>query len=451
MAANSFRGGVYPKEYKEYSRDVPLRQVETREDLVFPLGQHIGKPAKPVVKKNDPVLVGQIIAEADGFISANVVCSCSGTVKAVEKRRTVSGAMKECIVVHNDGEYRCAGNRDKRDDLSSLGREEILARVKAAGIIGLGGAGFPTHVKLAPSDPAGVRYVIANGSECEPWLTCNDQLMRSCAAEIADGIEVVLALFPNAEGVICIEDNKPEAAAAMREAISGREKMRVEVLPAKYPQGGEHSLISVVAGVDYPAAMLPADVGCLVENVGTLYAVGRAVLYGEPLVSHVMTVSGDAAAQPGNFWVREGSCFRELLEAAGGLKEGTEPKKILAGGPMMGVAMSSLDVPVQRNNNALTLLVSDENETAEKQMTACLRCGRCLSVCPTGLLPQIMAAALEAKDLERFEKKLYGMECIACGSCSFTCPARRPLTQMFQQAKAEVNAVRRVRAAGGGK
>ncbi len=451
MVGNSFRGGVHPKECKERSRDVPLRSADPKGDLVFLLGQHIGTPARPVVKKNDPVLAGQILAEADGFVSAHVICSCSGTVKALEKRRTVSGRMMDCIVIQNDGEYRCTGNWDKRDEFTALRTEEILSRVKAAGIIGLGGAGFPTHVKLAPKNPQAIRYVIVNGTECEPWLTCNDQLMRTNAAEIADGLEVMLALFPNAEGVVCIEDNKPEAAAAMQKAVSGRQKMRVQVLPTKYSQGGEHSLIRVISGIDYPADMLPADVGCLVDNVGTVYAIGRAVLYGEPLLSHVMTVSGDAVSHPGNFWVREGTGFRDLLEAAGGLKEGAEPKKILAGGPMMGIAMGSLDVPVQRNNNGLTLLLTDDNEAAEKQATACLRCGRCLPTCPAGLLPQMMAAAYEAGDLDRFEKKLYGMECVLCGSCTFICPAKRPLTQMFRQAKAEIQTARRIRAAGGEK
>ena len=451
MAGYSFRGGVHPKECKEAARDVPLRRAETKGDFVFPLKQHIGTPARPVVKKNDQVLAGQVLAEAEGPVSAHVICSCSGTVKTLEKRRTVSGAMMDCIVVQNDGEYRCTGTWDKREELSALNREEILARVKAAGIIGLGGAGFPAHVKLAPKDPSAIRYVIANGAECEPWLTCNDQLMRTNAAEIVDGLEVMQALFPNAECVICIEDNKPEAAAAMQDAVNSRQKMRVEILPTIYAQGNERSLIRVISGMEYPVSMLPADVGCLVDNVGTLYAIGKAVLYGEPLLSHVMTVSGDVVAQPGNFWVREGTSFRELLEAAGGLKEGSEPKKALAGGPMMGVSMSTLDVPVQRNNNALTLLLADENEAAEKQATACLRCGRCLQVCSNGLLPQMMAAALEAGDLERFEKKLYGMECISCGACTYICPARRPLTQMFKQGKAEVLAVRRIRAAGGDK
>ena len=282
----------------------------------------------------------------------------------------------DCIVVENDGQYTPIADWSKREDLSRISNEEILNRVKAAGIIGLGGAGFPTHVKLSPKDPDAIKYIIVNGAECEPYLTCNDQMMRSKADEIVEGVEILLQLFQSAVGVICIENNKPEAIAAMEKAVQGKNNISVRGLKTKYPQGGERSLIQVVAGIDYPITKLPADAGCIVENVGTVYAIQRAVLYNEPLISHVLTVTGDAVKSPANFWVQEGTNYRELLEACGGVKDGVEPKKALAGGPMMGIAMSSLDVPVQKNNNALTLLSFDEIETAEEQVTPCLRCGR---------------------------------------------------------------------------
>ena len=451
MERATFRGGVHPQEWKELSRDVPLRTYEAKGDMVFILGQHIGKPSKAIVKKNDPVLVGQIIAEADGFVSSNIACSCSGKVKALEKRRNVAGAMMDCIVVENDGQYTPIADWSKREDLSRISNEEILNRVKAAGIIGLGGAGFPTHVKLSPKDPDAIKYIIVNGAECEPYLTCNDQMMRSKADEIVEGVEILLQLFQSAVGVICIENNKPEAIAAMEKAVQEKNNISVRGLKTKYPQGGERSLIQVVAGIDYPITKLPADAGCIVENVGTVYAIQRAVLYNEPLISHVLTVTGDAVKSPANFWVQEGTNYRELLEACGGVKDGVEPKKALAGGPMMGIAMSSLDVPVQKNNNALTLLSFDEIETAEEQVTPCLRCGRCTTVCPMGLMPQMMAAAVEFGDLERYDKKLYGLDCIACGSCTYICPAKRPLTQLFKQTKAEILARKRAEAAGGKK
>ena len=446
---DTFRGGVHPKEHKDLSRKAALRVFDAKGEMVFPLAQHIGKPAKAIVKKGDPVLVGSLLAEADGFVSANVICSCSGTVKAVEKRRTISGAMQECVVVENDGQYTETGTFGQCEDISDLPNAEILARVKDAGIIGLGGAGFPTHVKLAPKDPLGVKYLIANGAECEPYITCNDQLMRGSAKEIIEGMEIVLRLFPNAEGVIAIENNKPEAIAAMKKAAEGHKRIRVLGLRTKYPQGGERSLIKVIAGVDYPITKLPADVGCIVDNVGTILAIGRAVRYREPLFRHVLTVTGEAVKEPSNFIARDGTSFRELIEAAGGVKEGVEAAKIISGGPMMGIAVSSTEVPITKTTNAITVLADDPVEKADRKMTACLHCGRCTTVCPNGLMPQMMADAVAAGDFERYEKKLFGLDCISCGSCTYICPAKRPLTQTFKQTKAEIMA--RKRAAQGGK
>ncbi len=446
---DTFRGGVHPKEHKDLSRKAALRVFDAKGEMVFPLAQHIGKPAKAIVKKGDPVLVGQRIAEADGFVSANVICSCSGTVKAVEKRRTISGAMQECVVVDNDGQYTETGTFGTREEIDGIANGEILRRVADAGIIGLGGAGFPTHVKLAPKDPLAIKYLIANGAECEPYITCNDQLMRGYAKDIVEGMEIVLKLFPNAQGVIAIENNKPEAIAAMQKAAAGHKRIRVLGLRTKYPQGGERSLIKVIAGIDYPITKLPADVGCIVDNVGTIFAIGRAVLYREPLFRHVMTVTGEAVREPSNFIARDGTSFQELIEAAGGIKEGVEAKKIISGGPMMGIAVSSTEVPITKTTNAITVLTEDPVEAAEKKMTACLHCGRCTTVCPNGLMPQMMADAVEAGDFERYEKKLCGLDCISCGSCTYICPAKRPLTQTFKQTKAEIMA--RKRAAQGGK
>ena len=448
----TFRGGVHPKGRKELSREAPLRRFDPGPcEMVFPMAQHIGKPAKAIVKKNDPVLVGQKLAEADGFVSACVISSCSGKVKAVEKRRTIAGTMTECVVVENDGAYTPMEGIGVRQDLSGLTNQDILNRVKEAGIVGLGGAGFPTHVKLAPKDPAAIRWVIANGAECEPYLTCNDQLMRTKAKEIIEGLELVLRLFPKAEGVVGIEKNKPEAIAAMEAAAAGKERIRVLRLHTKYPQGGEHTLIKVIVGADYPVSKLPADVGCIVDNVGTLYAIQRAVCYGEPLFTHGLTVSGKAVVKPRNFIVPDGTNVRELIEACGGVKEGAVLKKVLAGGPMMGFALSDLDVPVVKTTNGLTMILRDGVEVAERQRTACLRCGRCTTVCPTGLLPELMAEAARREDYDRYENKLHGLECVACGSCSFICPAKRPLTETFKQVKAEILARKRAAQAGGKK
>ncbi|MDO5336617.1 MAG: electron transport complex subunit RsxC [Eubacteriales bacterium] len=443
MYRKTFHGGVHPKDQKEYSRNASYQSYLPKGDLIFQLNQHIGKPAKPVVKKGDLVLAGQVIAEADGFVSANIVSSCSGKVKAIEKRINVLGTSTQAIVIENDGQYTLAEGIGQETDYHKLTGQEILAKIKAAGIIGLGGAGFPTHVKLAPKNADQIQYVIANGAECEPYITCDDQLMRSKASEIVEGMKIMLKLFPNAEGVILIEENKPEAIEAMQKACSGEAKVRVHAVHTKYPQGGERSIITVVAGKHLKLGMLPADVGCVVDNVATIYAIYRAVCKSEPLMERGFTVSGDGVKNPCNLMVKIGTPFSEVLEAAGGIKEGADVKKLICGGPMMGFAMANLNAAICKNNNALTVMTEDAVETAHEKMTACLRCGRCNQVCPLGLTPQMMAAAAERRNYERYEKKLYGLECIACGSCTYVCPAKRPLMQLFKQTKAEIMAAKR--------
>ena len=444
----AFRGGIHPPDHKDLTRDCPLQVLEAKGEMVFPLVQHIGKPAKALVKKGDPVLVGQRIAEGDGPVSAGIACSCSGKVKAVEKRRVQNGQMVESIVVENDGLYTLSEGVGVRQDLQEITASEIIRRVRDAGIVGLGGAGFPTHVKLSPKNPEAIRYVIANGSECEPYLTCVDQLARTKAGDIAEGLSLMLRVFPNAQGVIAISENKPEAMAALQEAASSNQRIKVLTVKEKYGQGCEKMLIETVAGIRYPASMLPADVGCIVQNIGTIYAIDHAVAWNEPLFTHVLTLSGDAVAKPGNYIVREGMSFSELLEATGGLKEGAVIRKAIVGGPVMGIAVSSFDVPIQKTTNSLTLLTEDECEAADAIMTSCLRCGRCTTVCPVGLMPQMLADAVTSGDLERYEKKLYGLECIQCGCCSYICPAKRPLTQTFMRTKAEILARRRAEAGG---
>lgn len=443
MYQKTFSGGVHPKDGKEHSRDIPFRSCPPGEELIFPLNQHIGKPARPVVQKGDRVLAGQLIAQADGFVSANIHSSVSGAVKAVENRRDVTGTPVPAIVIENDGQDSLAPGAGKKADPAKLTKAQILNAVQIAGIVGMGGAGFPTHVKLAPKNADELEFVLINGAECEPYITCDDQLMRTRPDEIASGLELMLKLFPKAEGVIVIEENKPEAIQAMTAACQGRERMRVHVVQTKYPQGGERSVISVVTGRHLKLGMLPADVGCVVENVGTVRAIYRAVCWSEPLTERGFTVSGDGAKQPCNLWVKTGTKFAQVLAASGGFTEGKPPQKLICGGPMMGISMPGLEAGVCKNNNALTIFLEDPVALAEEKQTACLRCGRCNQVCPLGLTPQQMAAAAERRDFTRFEKKLYGMECVSCGSCTYICPARRPLTQLFKQAKAEVAAARR--------
>ena len=326
-------------------------------------------------------------------------------------------------------------------DPYALSENQILDAVKMAGIVGMGGAGFPTHVKLAPKNRDAIDYVIANGAECEPYITCDDRLMQDKARGIVEGVKLVLELFPNAKGIIAIEDNKPDAIKVMEEVCSGERSVTVQVVRAKYPEGGERNLISVISGRDLRLGQLPADVGCIVCNVGTLYAIYRAVCYHEPLMERYFTISGKAIASPRTVIAKIGTNVQDLIEAAGGYKEGVTPKKILCGGPMMGIAMSSIDVPITKNNNALTVYPYDTVQKAEKQMTACIRCGRCAKACPLHLIPQMMALAAEQGDLVRYEK-IYGLDCIQCGSCTYVCPAKRPLMQLFKQTKAAIMATK---------
>ena len=441
MEIKTFHGGVHPAEHKELSKESPLTQLLPKGELVYMTNQHIGKPASPVVKKGDHVLAGQIIAEAGGFVSANIASSVSGTVKAVEPRKNASGGSAMAIVVENDGEYTLAEGVGVECDTANITGQEILSKVQKAGIVGMGGAGFPTHVKLTVKTPEKIDYVIANGAECEPYITCDDQLMRTKASEIVEGMEYMLRLFPNAKGVVVVENNKPEAIAAMEKACQGHDRVYVQPVKTKYPQGGERSLITVITGKHLKLGMLPADAGCVVDNVATIYAIYRAVKFNEPLMERGFTVSGDAVQNPGNFIVKIGTSHQELVDACGGFKQ--DPKKVLSGGPMMGFAMSGLEAPICKNNNALTCLTVDEVEIAEGQMTACLRCGRCSRACPLGLSPQLMQVAAMRKDYDRYEHKLYGLDCIGCGCCTYGCPAKRPLMQLFKTTKAEIMATKK--------
>lgn len=443
MKLKTFRGGIHPDGHKELSKGQPVEAYLPKGDLVFPVNQHIGKPARPVVEKGDSVFAGQIIAEADGYVSANIISSCSGKVKAIEERRTASGAGALCIVIENDGQYTLAPGIGKKARKGTLSSKDILDAIKAAGIVGLGGAGFPTHVKLTSENPNAIDYVIANGSECEPYITCDDRLMQDKNRDIVEGLRVVLRLFPNAKGVIAIENNKPDAIRAMEDVCAGEKRISVQPVKTKYPQGGERNLISVISGRDLQFGQLPADVGCIVCNVATLCAVYHAVYKSEPLMERYFTISGDALANPRTVSVRIGTQVSELIEAAGGVKSGCTVKKVLSGGPMMGIALSSLDVPVCKNNNAITVLKEDEVELADQKLTACIRCGRCTRACPIHLTPQMMADAAERKDYEQFEKRFYGLDCFACGSCTYVCPAKRPLMQLFKQTKAAILAAKK--------
>ena len=438
MGLATFKGGIHPYEGKELSESKPVSVLQPKGEMVFPLSQHIGAPAKPLVAKGDHVLVGQKIGEPGGFISACIISSVSGTVKSLEPRMVANGAMVPSIIVENDGMYETVEGFGVDRDPKTLSKEEIRNIVKEAGIVGLGGAGFPTHVKLTPKDESAIDTIIVNGAECEPYLTSDYRMMLEEPLSIIKGLNVILQLFDNAKGVIGIENNKPDAIQKMTELVKDEPRITVCPLLTKYPQGGERSLIYAVTGRKINSSMLPADAGCIVDNVDTVISIYNAVCKTTPLIRRIITVTGDAIANPQNYSVRTGTSYKELLEASGGFK--TEPEKIISGGPMMGQALFNLEIPVTKTSSALTAMTKDE--VAIHAPSACIRCGRCVSVCPSHVVPQMMMDAAERSDIERFTA-LNGMECCECGCCTYVCPAKRPLTQAFKEMRKVVAASRK--------
>lgn len=423
MGLLTFKGGIHPDDGKRFSKDQAVKPLLPKGDMVYPLSQHIGAPANPVVKKGDHVLKGQMIADAGGFVSAPVYSSVSGTVKGLEQRFNPTGTKVECIVIENDGEYKEVEYGPVKP-LDELNREEILDMIARAGIVGMGGAGFPTRVKLSPKEPDKIDYIIANCAECEPYITADYRRMLENTEDLVSGMRVVLSLFPNAKGIFAVEDNKKDCIDKLSQAVANDPRMDVKALMTKYPQGAERQLIYAVTKRTINSSMLPADAGCIVDNVETLIGVHNAVINGKPLTERVVTVSGDAVETPGNFRVLLGTNHRELIEAAGGFK--TEPEKLISGGPMMGFAMVTLDAPVTKTSSSI--LAFKEDVVAKNPETACINCGRCVEVCPSRIIPSRLADYARRQDEESFVA-MNGLECVECGSCSYVCPAKRQLKQ----------------------
>ncbi len=423
MAKLTFMGGIHPYDGKDLSKDKPIQEVLPKGELVYPLSQHIGAPAQPIVEKGDRVLVGQKLAESAGFVSAPVYASVSGTVKAIEPRRVVTGDSVMSIIVENDDLYEEIGFQPVAP-LEQITKEQILEVVKEAGIVGMGGAGFPTHVKLSPKEPEKIEYVIANCAECEPYLTSDYRRMLEEPEKLIGGLKIILKLFDKAQGILAIEDNKPECIALLRKLTKDEKRISVKALKTKYPQGAERQLIFATTGRQINSSMLPADVGCVVNNVDTIVSVYRAVVEGKPLMERIVTITGDAIKNPRNFRVRIGTSYAELVEEAGGFK--VQPEKIVCGGPMMGFAMFDLQVPTTKTSTAL--LAFSKDEVSAMEPGPCIKCGRCVEVCPGRIIPSRLADYAEHFKAEEFLAN-DGMECCECGCCSFVCPAKRPLTQ----------------------
>ncbi len=426
MAKLTFKGGIHPYDGKELSKDKPIKAVLPKGDLVYPLSQHIGAPARPIVAKGDHVLTGQKIAEAGGFVSAPVYATVSGTVKAIEPRRVVTGDNVMSIVIENDGQYDEVAY-PKAKPLAEMTREEIIERIKEAGIVGMGGAGFPTYIKLSPKEPEKIDYVIANCAECEPYLTSDYRRMLEEPEKLVDGMKVYLKLFENARGILAVEDNKPDCIELLKGVARDESRISVKALKTKYPQGAERQIIYAATGRAINSSMLPADAGCVVNNVDTIVAVYHAVYEGKPLMNRIVTVTGDAVADPRNFIVRIGTNYHELIEEAGGFKK--DPVKIISGGPMMGFGIFDLDVPTTKTASALLCLTEDD--VSRMEPGPCINCGRCVEACPSRLIPSKLADYAEHYEEEAFLSH-DGLECCECGCCSFVCPAKRSLTQSIK-------------------
>ena len=423
MGLLTFKGGIHPNDGKSLAKDKAIVTVMPKGDLIYPLSQHIGAPASPIVSVGDHVLKGQKIAEAGGFVSAPIHASVSGTVKAIEPHFNPTGSKVNCIVVENDGEYQEVPYAPAKP-FDELTKEEILNLISEAGIVGMGGAGFPTKVKLSPKEPEKIEYVIANCAECEPYITADYRRMLENPEELVSGMKVVLKLFDNAKGIFGVEDNKPDCIAKLKELTKDEPRMEVLALKTKYPQGAERQLIFATTGRAINSSMLPADAGCVVDNVETLIGIHYAVIDERPVMERIVTVSGDGVKAPGNFKVLFGTNQRELVEAAGGFLD--EPEKVISGGPMMGFAMFTLDTPITKTSSSILCLTKDE--VAANEPSACINCGRCVEVCPSRIIPSRLADFAEHHNEEAFTK-WEGLECVECGSCSYVCPAKRQLKQ----------------------
>jgi electron transport complex protein RnfC len=430
-SAFKFHGGVHPPYRKELARDKAIERMPMPGELVISMAQHLGAPAKCLVKSGDHVDKGQLIGEKNGFISVAVRASASGTVKAVEKRLGASGSMADAVVLVPDAEQPGPQVFEPMD-WKSASREELLKRVEDAGICGMGGAGFPTAVKLNPPPGKRCEYLILNGAECEPYLTADFRVMLESAGKIRTGVEIMRKSLGGSAVRIAVEANKPEAIKALEEAFADIEgNVEIVVLPVLYPQGSEkHQIYATVGRIVPEPPALPIDVGCVVENVGTVAAIADAVERGIPLIERVTTVSGDAVAEPKNILAPTGTRYSDLVAFAGGTK--TTPAKVISGGTMMGFAVPSLDLATTKTTSGLLLL--SKKYVFQYSDSPCINCGRCLRACPMNLNPAEISKAVESGDIASAEAA-HVMSCIECGACTFGCPAMRPLVQLCRRAK----------------
>lgn len=434
-------GGVHPPENK-ISHSAAIEVLPVPETVTIPISQHLGVPANPIVKKGDSVKTGQLIAKGEAFISANVHASVSGTVQKIDEVTDSSGYRKKAIVIKVEGDEWEEGidlSKDLVKDIT-LSPKEIVSRINEKGIVGLGGATFPSHVKMMVPEGKKVEYLIINGVECEPYLTSDHRLMLEKAEEMLVGIRIQMRALGVEKAIIGIENNKPDAIEHIRGLLADYPGISIEPLKVKYPQGGEKQLIKALLNREVPSGKLPIEVGCVVHNVGTSFAVYEAVQKNKPLVERVVTVTGKGLKSPSNFLARIGTPITALIEAAGGMPEDTG--KVVNGGPMMGKALTDINAPVTKGTSGILLF--PEQEAHRRPVHNCIRCGRCAGICPMGLEPYLLAVLADNKKFEDCEEEKI-MDCMECGSCMYICPSGRPLLDQIRKGKSEVGKIMRAR------
>ena len=428
----SFKGGIHPTYYKEFTKEKEIEKIEAPSIMEIPLVQHIGAPAESLVKAGDVVKMGQMIGACSGVVSSNVHASVSGKVLAVAPRMQAVG-MVQTVVIENDGKDERDSGIQSVTSIDRLTTDQIISLIKDAGIVGMGGATFPTHVKLNPPKEHRIDTLIINGAECEPYLTSDYRLMVETPEDIVNGGRVLIKVLGISKAYIGIEDNKPEAIEAIEQIIQNDETMEVVALKTKYPQGGEKQLIKAVTSREVPSGKLPSSIGCVVINAGTVAAICKAIISGMPLIERVVTVTGAGIKNPKNLLVRLGTPIKQVIEKCGGLTP--ECKELISGGPMMGITQYTLDNSVTKGTSGI-LAIQGKDAPVGKE-SACIKCARCIDVCPMGLMPlKILQGIKGGHEDEAMEFSI--MDCIECGCCSFICPAKRPILQYIRTGKAKM-------------
>ncbi len=440
MYFNTFRGGIHPPGHKKLSRDKSFTNLSIPHRCYIPLQQHIGKPAIPLVDVDDIVEEGQMIGKADGFISANIHASIPGRVVEITDYPTVYSEHGKCVVIETEGSFSSSGKNLQSRNWQELSSDELMELVYKAGIAGMGGAAFPTAVKLDPPEHREIDTFVVNGAECEPYLTVDDMLMQTYPDEIIEGIRITLKILKIDRAAIGIEKNKPKAIKAVAKALAKGnfdETIELHPLPVKYPQGAEKQLIYTILKREVPSGELPLDVGVVVNNVGTIFAMREAVLYEKPLIERYLTVTGSIVKKPGNYKVRIGTRISDIIEECGGLT--AKPAKIIMGGPMCGLALNHMEISVVKGTSGI--LVLGQDEVTIHDYGPCIRCGRCVTACPVNLIPNELGNAVEKQRYDIAEK-LHPFDCIMCGSCTYICPSKRPLSHFIKLAQVIFSAKR---------